>query len=193
MASVATYAPAPERSLAPERPAAPKRGKQTARRQRRVPSHAATAAKEAFDALATYFATSAQMRTALGWSAPTMRAWRTGTPNRPRAEHAKRLWAMLMVAHAASDWVHDDTTSVGAWLISPNDGLGGRTPASIVRWLPDDGPHRLLDGMHRIAPRTAAAEPADLSADELRATLDRLGFSASKRPEPVTVDLSDFD
>lgn len=101
---------------------------------------------------------------------------------------------MLAVAQAADEWVQDDRTLVGEWLVSPNDALQGVSPAAIVRRLGRDGVNRLTIGMHRVAPRTPVKEPVLPSERELATLLDELGFPASPGGEAVTdVDLSDFD
>jgi hypothetical protein len=163
----------------------------------RAASPEAEAARHAFVALSCCFASHAQMQRALGWSAPTLRTWRTEPPARPRADHVARLWQILTVARAAEEWIHDDDRSrIGTWLVSPNDGLQGLAPATVVRRLGKEGVDRLLTGMHRIAPRTPVKEPALPTEQDLAAELDRLGFPAPA-PAPAAVatdvDLSDFN
>jgi hypothetical protein len=150
-------------------------------------------AKASFDALAGYFRDRSQLRRALGWSPPTMRAWEGAGPSRPRAVHVQRIGRLLAVARAAQEWVHDDIRRVGAWLLAPNDALDGLQPATIVRTLGDEGVGRLLDGMYQIAPRTTAHAHVDLSPAQMRDALDRLGFTQPRAAPPVDVDLSDFD
>jgi hypothetical protein len=150
-------------------------------------------AKASFDVLAGYFKDRAQLRRALGWSPPTMRAWEGAGPSRPRAEHVQRVGRLLAVAQAAQEWVHDDIRRVGAWLLAPNDALDGLQPATIVRTLGDEGVGRLLDGMYQIAPRTTAHAHLDLSPAQMRDALDRLGSTQLRAAPPVDVDLSDFD
>jgi uncharacterized protein (DUF2384 family) len=164
-------------------------------RAKRPPTAEAEASRDAFVALSRCFASHAQMQRALGWSAPTLRAWRTAPPARPRADRVERLWQMLNVARAAEEWVHDgDQSRVGAWLVAPNDALEGVAPATVVRCLGADGVERLLAGIHRIAPRTPVEESDLPTGRELAAELDRLGFPAPVRPaEAVDVDLSDFN
>jgi hypothetical protein len=159
----------------------------------RVPSAEAVRAKASFDALSGYFRDRSQLRRALAWTAPTMRAWEGAGPSRPRTEHVERVRRLLEVARAAHEWVHDDAHRVGSWLVAPNDAMDGLRPAAVVRKLGDEGVSRLHDGMHQIAPRTPAHEHVDLSPEKLRDALDRLGLTQPQPAPPVEVDLSDFD
>jgi hypothetical protein len=159
----------------------------------RVASAEAARAKANFDALSGYFRDRSQLRRALGWASPTMRAWEGDGPARPRSQYSERVRRLLALAQAAHEWVHDDAHRVGAWMIEGNDALDGLAPATIVRELEDDGVDRLLSGMHLIAPRTPTHANADLSPQELAQTLDRLGLTAPRPAAPVEVDLSDFD
>lgn len=150
-------------------------------------------AKANFDALAGYFRDRSQLRRALGWASPTLRAWEGDGPARPRSQYSERVRQLLAVARAAHEWVHNDVGRVGAWMVSANDAIEGLTPAGVVRTLGDDGVERLLSGMYRIAPRTAARAYVDLSPQDLAETLDRLGLTGPRSALPVEVDLSDFD
>lgn len=178
----------------------PRRGAQTGRvrpssttTRTRVPSAKAARAKANFDALSDYFWDRPQLRRALGWGPPTMRAWEGKGPARPRRQYSERVRQLLVLARAADEWVHDDIQRVGTWMISANDAIDGLTPATIIHRLGDDGVERLLDGMHLIAPRTPAREDIDLSPQELAQALDRLGLTAPRPAPPVEIDLSDFD
>ena len=147
----------------------------------RVASAEAVRAKANFDALSGYFSDRAQLRRALGWTAPTMRVWKGDGPARPRSQYSERVRQLLVLARAAHEWVHDDVHRVGAWTISANDAIEGLRPATIVQELGDDGVDRLLSGMHLIAPQTVAHEHVDLSPEELAKALDRLGLTAPGR------------
>lgn len=194
MASVET---AYKRRQTKQQPSAAGRPKPRRRAQgastTRVASAEAARAKANFDALSDYFWDRPQLRRALGWGPPTMRAWEGKGPARPRRQYSERVRQLLVLARAADEWVHDDIQRVGAWMISANDAIDGLTPATIVRELGDDGVERLLSGMHLIAPRTSAHEHIDLSPKELAQALDRLGLTAPRPAAPVEIDLSDFD
>ncbi len=136
------------------------------------------------------------MREALGWSAPTLRAWGSeGRPARPRASSAARVVQLRDLCRETGKWVADPWR-VGEWTLEPQSQLQDTTPAKVVLSMGEEGVNLLVKNMARVAPKERAAGPVDIPVDKLRETLTSLdapSVASAASGDQADVDLSDFD
>jgi DNA-binding XRE family transcriptional regulator len=127
-----------------------------------------------FQRLERFFASQTALARALGVHRDTIRAWEHGQPTRLRHSSLERVNTICSIAEQVARHLPREKL-VGEWLLAPQIGLGGISPAAFIRSEP---------GAYQRVLRLIAREAQPVSVGDI-SNLPAIGELGITLPEPA--------